>query len=304
MASCKRCCHLVSHLIPAFQDISEDKDHGQPKFATFDIVLGTIYTVACAIEVFGIIAAATQRLPLVRTYAMLSLVAAVAIVGAAFLRVIIHFVFKNGLISECEQVAQGEGVTFRFGIWGPRVSDRLNAADAATFCNNAWNRDSLDEILFLIFEILAAIFFTMIAFAYYHQVLDPTSAANVSRTPANPFRGRPADGQYPDHYNPPYDAEAGAYNAAPWQQQNVGTVPQYAPPPGPPPGHMEGGMGYGVGMDMGHEDKDWKSSNAGAKGERDLGVKGDNESDVTRFDDPFADFDGPSKSKTPPPHQF
>ena len=34
---------------------------GQPKFATFDIVLGTIYTVACAIEVLGIIAATTVR---------------------------------------------------------------------------------------------------------------------------------------------------------------------------------------------------------------------------------------------------
>ncbi|PIL29139.1 hypothetical protein GSI_09188 [Ganoderma sinense ZZ0214-1] len=296
MGSWKPFCHLVSYQIPAFQDISEDRDHGQPKFAVFDIVLGTIYTVACAIEVFGVIAATTQRVAMVRTYAILALVAAVAIVGAAFLRVIIHFVYKNGLISECEQVAQGQGVTFRFGIWGPRVSDRLNAADAATFCNNAWNRDSLDEILFLIFEILFAIFFTVIAWAYYHQVLDPTSAANVSRTPANPFRGGPA-GQYPDHYNRPYDAE-GAYAASPWQQQNVGALPQYAPPPGPPPSHSD--MGYGVGM--GHDNKD-KDGNA-MKGERDVDVKGDNESDVTKFDDPFADFDGPSKSKTPPPHQF
>ena len=151
------------------------------------------------------------------------MVAAVGVVGAAFLRVVIHFVYKvsetgppharvvhrkcdwlsenplllqNGLIAECEQVAQGEGVTFvsspycsqrpsdkilnpmqRFGIWGPRVSDRLTPAEAQTckfmctsisphlvvdltasasphaVCNNAWNRDSLDEILFLIFEI-------------------------------------------------------------------------------------------------------------------------------------------------------
>nr|VWP02409.1 MDR efflux pump ABC3 [Ganoderma boninense] len=274
--------------IPAFQDISEDKDHGQPKFATFDIVLGVIYIVSCAIEAFGVLAATTQRVVLVRAYAFLSLVAAVAIVAAAFLRVVIHFVYKNGLISECEQVVQGQGITFRFGIWGPRVSEQLDAADAAVFCNNAWNRDSLDEILFLIFQIIFAIFFTMIAFAYYHQVLDPTSAANVSRTPANPLRGDLA-GQYPDHYNRPYDAE-NAYVAPPWQQ-NVGAQPQYAPPPGPPPTQSD--MGYGVGVGIGREDKD-KSD-----------VKGDNESDVTKFDDPFADFDAPSgKSKSPPPHQF
>ena len=67
------------------------------------------------------------------------MVAAVGVVAAAFLRVVIHFVYKvsetgprparaahrkrdwlsenplllqNGLIAECEQVAQGEGVTF------------------------------------------------------------------------------------------------------------------------------------------------------------------------------------------------
>ena len=183
-------------------------------------------------------------------------------------------------------------------------------------CNNAWNRDSLDEILFLIFEIrtsgpfspsyvstrsrcsrmhaVVAIFFTMIAWAYYHQVLDPTSAANVSRTPANPLQGPP--NQYPDHYNPPYDAEGGFGYNAPWQQQ---PAPQYAPPPGPPPSHTE--MGYGVGMGLGSDVKDAKGSTT-TRGERDLGVRGDDESETTKFEDPFADFDGPSKPKSPPLH--
>ncbi|TBU44113.1 hypothetical protein BD309DRAFT_1028735 [Dichomitus squalens] len=264
-------------LIPAFQDISEDKDHGQPKLAVFDIVLGVIYATSCAIEVFGIIAAAAQRLALVRLYAMLSIFTAVAIVGSGFIRVVIHFVYKDGLISECISVVQGDGVEFRFGIWGPRVHDKLNQADATTFCNNAWNRDSLDEILSLIFEIIFSIFFIVIAWAYYHQVLDPTSAANVSRAPANFAAGGPGPYPYPDHYNRPYDTEAGAYNPpsyAPYQPQ-----PQYAPPPGPPPTHAE--MGYGVGT-----------------GAKDGDLKGDNESEMTKFDDPFADFDGPSKPKS------
>ena len=180
-----------------------------------------------------------------------------------------------------------------------------------TVCNNAWNRDSLDEILFLIFEISAyipchppphllpirsctiafhassviAIFFTVIAFAYYHQVLDPTSAANVSRAPANFASGAPGPYPYPDHYNRPYDTEAGAYNSNPYAPypSYEQPQPQYAPPPGPPPSHTE--MGYGVGM-----------------GAKERSVKEDNESDMTKFEDPFADFDGPSKPKTPPVH--
>ncbi|KAI0357012.1 hypothetical protein OH77DRAFT_1423297 [Trametes cingulata] len=257
--------------IPSFQDISEDQSHGQPKFVTFDIVLGTIYAAACAIEVFGVIAATTQRLPLVRIYAILSLVGSLAVVAAGFLRVVIHFVYKNGLIDECEKIAQGEGIEIRFGIWFHHFKEKLSQADAQSFCNSAWNRDSLNEIIFLIFEIVFSIFFTVIAFAYYQQVLDPTSAANVSRTPA------PAATGYPDHYNRPYDADPYAPSYAPYDA--AGAQPRYAPPPGPPPADM----GYGVGM--------------GAPKEREMK---DDDSEVTKFDDPFADFDGPSMPKKQP----
>ncbi|KAI0697624.1 hypothetical protein C8T65DRAFT_661804 [Cerioporus squamosus] len=251
--------------IPSFQDINEDKENGQPKFAVFDIVFGVIYTAACVIEVFGVIAAATQRLALIRIYAILSTVASVLVVGAGFLRVVIHFAFKNGLLDECEKVTQGEGVEFRFGIWGPHVKDKLNHDEAVEFCSNAWSRDSLNEIIFLIFEILFSIFFTIISWAYYHQARDPTSAANVQRAPAGP-------GAFPEHYNRPYDAEGyvptyANPNAGPYQ-------PSYAPPPGRLPRTW---------------DRDFK----------------DNDSEVTKFDDPFADFDGPSKSKdagSPPMH--
>ncbi|KAJ8487826.1 hypothetical protein ONZ51_g3920 [Trametes cubensis] len=232
--------------IPSFQDINEDKSHGQPKFAVFDIVLGTIYATACAIEVFGVIAAATQRLALVRLYAMLSLVGSLAVVAAGFIRVVIHFVFKNGLISECESIAQGEGIEIRFGIWFHHFKEKLNAADAKDFCTSAWNRDSLNEILWLIFEIIVSIFFTMIAFAYYQQVQDPTSAANVSRAPA------PAGEGYPDHYNRPYDADP----YAPYDP-STGAAPSYQP----------------------------------------TEMRRDDESEMTKFDDPFADFDEPHLPK-------
>ncbi|KAI0772913.1 hypothetical protein BD413DRAFT_36956 [Trametes elegans] len=266
--------------IPSFQDINEDKANGQPKFAAFDIVLGTIYSVACVIEVLGVIAAATQRVALIRLYALLSVVGSLAVVAAGFLRVIIHFAYKGGLIDECKKIAQGEGIEIRFGIWFHHFKEKLTAAEADSFCNSAWNRDSLREILYLIFEILFSLFFTMIAFAYYQQVLDPTSAANVSRTPA------PVAAGYPDHYNRPYDADA---YAPPYNPSGAAPVyqPAYAPPPGPPPADM----GYGVGMGAGAEGRDDKK-------EREMR---DDESARTKFDeDPFADFEGATLPKTQP----
>ena len=99
--------------------------------------------------------------------------------------------------------------------------------------------------------------FISIAFAYYHQVLDPASPANASRTaraPSAEFRNE----QFPGHYNPPYMA----YDAP--QQQ------QFAPPPGPPPEFGKPPM-Y-----TNHDDDDAAT------------LKGD---------DPFSDFDGPGHKK-------
>ncbi|OJT05931.1 hypothetical protein TRAPUB_3221 [Trametes pubescens] len=214
---------------------------------------------------------------------MLSLVGSLAVVAAGFLRVVIHFVYKSGLIDECEKIAQGEGIDIRFGIWFHHFKEKLTAPEAQSFCNSAWNKDSLREILFLIFEILFSIFFTMIAFAYYHQVQDPTSAANVQRAPV------PAAQGYPEHYNRPYDSDPYAPSYAPYDAAAAAapSYQAYAPPPGPPPSHM----GYGVGMDAGGDHKDTK--------DRELR---DDESDVTKFDDPFADFDTPHLSKQPEAH--
>ncbi|KIP03287.1 hypothetical protein PHLGIDRAFT_20272 [Phlebiopsis gigantea 11061_1 CR5-6] len=205
--------------IGAFQDINVDKDHAKPKFETLDIVLGSLYIAACVFELFGVIAAVMQTLVLIRIYTWLSIVSSLLIIGAGFMRTITHFIFKNDLISECQQIVQGQDLVFRFGIWGPVVHDQLSPSEAESFCKDAWNRDSFNEIISLIIEIILAGFFISIAFAYYHQVIDPSSPANATRAPSAEFRNEQA---FPEHYNPPYMA----YDA-PRQQ--------YAPPPGPPP---------------------------------------------------------------------
>ena len=130
-----------------------------------------------------------------------------------------------------------------------------------------------------------SIFFTVIAWAYYHQVLDPTSAANVSRAPANFASGAPGPYPYPDHYNRPYDADYSLPQYAPPPGPPPGG--SYAPPPGPPPtgdyapppGPPPSDMDYWIGMGTGAAN-DVKSDSA------------------TTFDDPFADFDEPSKATT------
>jgi hypothetical protein len=61
--------------------------------------------------------------------------------------------------------------------------------------------------------------FVGIAFAYYRQVMDPTSPVNASRVPSTQFR---AEG-YPERYNPPF-----------------ANGPFY-PPPGLPPNHGDHG---------------------------------------------------------------
>lgn len=253
--------------ISAFRTLSADKSQGFPKLGTFAIVLGSIYAGVCGIEVFGIATAALQRLWMARIYAILSVVSAFAVVGSALMRVVIHFILKNDLITECINIAKGDMVYYQFGFWGPTFETKLNEQEATTYCNNNWSHDSFVEIISLIIELLIAAFFSSIAFAYYHQLSDPTSAANVTRAPPAVSRGHDDDESgYPSHYNPPYLS----YDA-----------PQYAPPPGPPPEDSEyddGAKLYGGAkppMYMQSED--------------DLGTYGE---DKQSKSDPFADFEG------------
>ncbi|KAI0074354.1 hypothetical protein K474DRAFT_71437 [Panus rudis PR-1116 ss-1] len=107
--------------VDLFRDINFDKDHGQPKLATFAIVLGSLYITNTAIEAFGITAASLQNLQLVRIYSFANAFSSLLIVVAGF----IH-------------VSTGSDLVFRFGIWGPTVRDHLDADEAEQFCKNAW----------------------------------------------------------------------------------------------------------------------------------------------------------------------
>jgi len=247
--------------ISSLQEINVDQSHGFPKFSTLAIALGALYLTVMVLELFGVIAATMQTLILVRLFSFASILSGLIVVGAGFLRTVVHFLYKNDLISECQQLAQGQDVAIRFGLWGPTIQDRLSPQDAEDFCKNWWSHDSFSEIISLIIEIILAGVFISIAFAYYHQCNDPT----FSRSRDPPAR----TDDFPTHYNPPYVS----YNPT-----------SYAPPDGPPPAFKEppeyerGGYGVGNALDKGGESTDAL--------ERDL-----------KGDDPFADFDGPSHGK-------
>ncbi|KAJ3490613.1 hypothetical protein NLI96_g1300 [Meripilus lineatus] len=263
--------------VDLFQDIDIDRRHGKPKLATFSIVLGTMYITVCAIQIFGILAGTTQRVPLVRLYTWLTILASLLVITAGFMRVVTHFVFKNDLISECANVVTGTDIVFRFGIWGTPVHDILDAQEAQNFCQRAWNHDSLSEIVALIIEIVLAAFFVTMAFSYYRQLLDPT----VSRSKAPSSQHQARTETFPTHYNPPYLS----YDAPPGG---------FAPPPGPPPQAQRSAAppyGYGVG------DEDTKSLPPYDHDHDGMIFGKDTKDDKDRdHDDPFEDFENSNRT--------
>ncbi|KAG6815537.1 hypothetical protein H0H93_009565, partial [Arthromyces matolae] len=176
---------------------------------------------------YGMFAGATQNLKHARLYAYLAAFATLVVIAAGFLRVVSHFVFKNSLLNECTSLTANQQVVY-YGFWGPVTAD-ISPDEAADWCRRSWDHDSWAEILALIIIGLLAFLFTAVAFAYYRQLLDPTSVINSSRAPSNQAR---FGFGYPSHYNPPYNNN-GPSSSMPYTQ--------YAPPAGPPPG---AGHGY------------------------------------------------------------
>ncbi|THH29818.1 hypothetical protein EUX98_g4382 [Antrodiella citrinella] len=226
-----------------------DKDHNEPKLALFALIIGIMYLATTGITVFGIVAAAFEREKLVQTFAWSTIAAALCVCGAGFLRVIVHFIHKNDLITECTNVVTGSDVTFQFGLWGPRVHDILNPSEAAAFCKDGWNHDSVSEIISLLVEILLAVFFVFVTFGYAQQVHQTKSDRKHAMASATDFEDSAVPGSsYPAYYNPPYlgyapsyDSAAPKYDSAP-KYDGVGSDGEqalYPPPPGPPPGFRD-----------------------------------------------------------------
>ncbi|TFK68156.1 hypothetical protein BDN72DRAFT_911745 [Pluteus cervinus] len=232
---------------------------------TFSIILGILYMVIFAIELFGFLAASSQRLIFVRMYAWLSIVAVLILLASGVLGAVLHFTLKNDIINACSTLSEGDEVVFS-SFWGPVSTTVLTADEAQQWCTRAWSHESWTQIVSLLFTLVLGGLFSAVAFSYLRQVLDPSSVANI-RPPVRV-------GAYPSHYNPPYNGPGnygynGPYDGGAYQ-------PSYAPPAGPPPGHDDGKLPAYMG------------------GDGSVAYTKDNK-------DPFSDFDG-STSRPELPH--
>ncbi|THU80145.1 hypothetical protein K435DRAFT_845198 [Dendrothele bispora CBS 962.96] len=143
---------------------------GFSQLAVWAVVLGIFYIMICLSEAFGVFAAWSQRAQLVRIYTVLSGTATFVVFSLGFFQILVHFTMKNDLIGICTQSLTGNDfVEYPFG------------------CHDAWSHDSWADFVGLSILIFISSFFTITAFAYACQLLDPTtSIANVSiRAPQN-----------------------------------------------------------------------------------------------------------------------
>jgi len=116
--------------ISSFQEINTDNSNQQKKLASLSVVLGLLYVGAAAIFLFGVFAAASKRLALIRIFSFLSAGAAVVIIASGFLRTIVHFMLKNSLINECTALATGQNVVTVWGVWNTGPEHPLTPTEA------------------------------------------------------------------------------------------------------------------------------------------------------------------------------
>jgi len=248
--------------ISAFRVLGEDESKSVPGLRTISLALGIVYLVAAGIEVFGVVAASMQHVAMVRIYCLLSVLASILVLGGNLAQLVFHFTQKNHLISMCAAENTGDTVYYGWGFFSPSHRSTLTGKEAKKWCNREWENDSVSSIIALIIEMFLAVLFVSIVFAYYRQLIDPTSPVNVS------FPDRP--GFAPQSYNPPYEPQ------------------YYPPPPGAP------SVPYDQRFAPPYEANKLPGYDGDVKYEGDAGYKRRQNSDdrnSTYKEDPFGDFD-------------
>lgn len=231
-----------------FRNFGVDKSQNVPRIASLSLALGAVYMVVFVIEVFGVYCAVSQRVSLVRLYALLSGLSALIVIGSGLVRIVTHFVWKNDIINECTNLSKDKTIVW-FGFWGPINHEAVTPQEASAWCRDSWDHDSWALVVaFLILSVLA-IFFSILAFSYWRQLLDPTSSANAARAPSAQVR----TGGFPSHYTPAYNTNYPDYVSSvpnlPYQpyDQRYGYTEHddpFAPPyevDGKPPGYTGAG---------------------------------------------------------------
>jgi len=149
--------------------------------------------VIVAIEAFGIFAVSSRKVPAVRIYFYLSVLAVLLIAASYIIQAAIHFGFKNEIISLCTDANTGDHI-FYTGFFGPVDGGLVTPLEAQDWCTQEYNHASISNIVALLFVTAVAAIFAALVFAYLRQLRDRTSPTNFllqpvydpSQAPYNP----------------------------------------------------------------------------------------------------------------------
>lgn len=223
------------------------------KMQIFDIVAAIMFLIIAAVEVFVIITAILQSLPLARLFIVAVPTGLLVNVAANVIVIIAHFTTKSDLIAQCVYNEDGQIYS---DIWGSTGS--ITATEADSICRNSWSRGTWAVFVWLFITLAISIVFASAYFSYYHQLLDPSSVRTRQPTYNRQNQSYPLQSG-PGGYRPPPPADG----------QQAWMVPPYPGPPNyannPPPPHGWDKSDY-------HPDAEWAQADyATPSRERDIG---------------------------------
>ncbi|KAK0536497.1 hypothetical protein OC835_002004 [Tilletia horrida] len=158
-----------------FRQLASSSEPG--KLKVFDAIEGTLYTVAGAIEVFGLIAAAKSAYQLARLYSFASCVSLGCTLAAELLGIIVHFSNKDLIIDTCTTRNTGRyRPSYADGWWGSSdydVDRPMDAAAARDWCTKTYKRQSPWSIVLLLATAFLGFILVTLSFAFVRQLMDP-----------------------------------------------------------------------------------------------------------------------------------
>ncbi|KAG8962859.1 capsule-associated protein CAP1, partial [Tulasnella sp. 419] len=160
---------------------------------------------------------------MVKIYTMLSVLAALIVLGAEITRVALYFAAKRNLINDCAQEANGITIGGWNSVWGGSWSTTLTGPAAQEWCEDRWERGVWGAIVWLIVVVVLGWLFASMAFSYYHQLLSPHTVA-----PSQAFRMGAFNSHQP-YGQSPYNPQGGYQYPAPRPGPQEDYVPPYDP---------------------------------------------------------------------------
>ncbi|KAJ7201061.1 hypothetical protein GGX14DRAFT_658900 [Mycena pura] len=173
-----------SFLVTAVEDLRVDLSQNNFELASVSRTLATIYTVACAIELFGAFSILIRRRAFIRTYAYLAFLSAALVTGAGVVTTTAYFAFSDELLRECVVLASAGQLDtksfFRGDAW---PTTPLSVEDAKTQCLDVWGAESVSTVVSTaLFYLLPAAVCFAVAYVYHCQTADAAHVANIGLT--------------------------------------------------------------------------------------------------------------------------